>query len=151
MLRNGLSYTKHVIFMRDYLAGIKTGPVKVPVAPRDPPVGITALLPKMLDSRKRPARRCQRGQHFQLFQEQGVNSLSHHHARTGVRREAVGREAVGRCASLADRGGHPRHCRRGICILAPFLFFMRAIGGLRRFIRVLEPQVLAMFESDRGD
>jgi alkanesulfonate monooxygenase SsuD/methylene tetrahydromethanopterin reductase-like flavin-dependent oxidoreductase (luciferase family) len=48
MIRNGLKYAKPVTFMRDYLAGIKAGPFKAPVPPREPPVVIAGLLPKML-------------------------------------------------------------------------------------------------------
>ena len=48
MIRNGLKYAKPVTFMRDYLAGIKTGPFKAPLPPREPPIVIAGLLPKML-------------------------------------------------------------------------------------------------------
>jgi hypothetical protein len=34
MIRNGLRYAKPATFMRDYLAGIKTGPFKAPLPPR---------------------------------------------------------------------------------------------------------------------
>lgn len=48
MIRNGLKYAKPVTFMRDYLAGIKTGPFKAPLPHREPPIVIAGLLPKML-------------------------------------------------------------------------------------------------------
>src|ERR1700722_10509531 len=48
MIRNGLKYAKPVTFMRDYLAAIKTGPFNAPLPPREPPIVIAGLLPKML-------------------------------------------------------------------------------------------------------
>ena len=48
MIRNGLKYAKPVTFMREYLAGIKSGPFKAPLPPHEPPVVIAGLLPKML-------------------------------------------------------------------------------------------------------
>lgn len=48
MIRNGLKYAKPVAFMRDYLAGIKSGPYKAPLPQHEPPIVIAGLLPKML-------------------------------------------------------------------------------------------------------
>ncbi len=48
MIRNGLKYAKPVTYMRDYLAGIKTGPFKAPLPRHEPPVVIAGLLPRML-------------------------------------------------------------------------------------------------------
>jgi probable F420-dependent oxidoreductase len=48
MIRNGLKYAKPVTFMREYLAGIKTGPFKAPLPRYEPPIVLAGLLPKML-------------------------------------------------------------------------------------------------------
>lgn len=48
MIRNGLKYAKPVSYMREYLAGIKSGPYKAPLPQHEPPVVIAGLLPKML-------------------------------------------------------------------------------------------------------
>src|SRR5262249_1549046 len=49
MQQLGIDYSKPVVFMRDYIARMKSAPYTAPRPNAEPPILIAALLPKMLE------------------------------------------------------------------------------------------------------